>query len=123
MGELGENGPARVAGPVRGSRPHPDWSLSLERTSITEDRPRHGPLGRGRRTDRMNTERPTPDFPSTPDDPNSPDPPAAAAALRDLTDAIPGAVYQYRLAPDGTERFLFLSRGAADLIEVPFEEI
>lgn len=39
------------------------------------------------------------------------------ARLREITDALPGAVYQYRREPDGAQHFLFLSRGMEDLFE------
>ena len=38
--------------------------------------------------------------------------------LQRITDAIPGAVYQYQLNPDGTDRFLFMSRGVKDILGV-----
>ncbi|PYQ22670.1 MAG: hypothetical protein DMF79_05495 [Acidobacteria bacterium] len=38
------------------------------------------------------------------------------ARIARVADAIPGAVYQYQLAPDGTDRFVFVSRGAVDLL-------
>ncbi|MGE3152731.1 MAG: PAS domain S-box protein [Nitrospiraceae bacterium] len=38
--------------------------------------------------------------------------------LQRITDAIPGAVYQYQLSPDGTDRFLFMSRGVKEILGV-----
>ncbi len=38
------------------------------------------------------------------------------ARIARVADAIPGAVYQYQLAPDGTDRFVFVSRGAVELL-------
>ncbi|HSE59485.1 MAG TPA: PAS domain S-box protein [Nitrospiraceae bacterium] len=38
--------------------------------------------------------------------------------LQRITDAIPGAVYQYQLNPDGTDRFLFMSRGVKEILGV-----
>lgn len=38
--------------------------------------------------------------------------------LQRITDAIPGAVYQYQVNPDGTDRFLFMSRGVRDILGV-----
>ncbi len=38
------------------------------------------------------------------------------ASLRRITDAIPGVVYQYRVGPDGTQNFLFASRGTEELL-------
>jgi PAS domain S-box-containing protein len=36
--------------------------------------------------------------------------------LQRITDAIPGAVYQYQLNSDGSDRFLFMSRGVKDIL-------
>lgn len=44
------------------------------------------------------------------------------ARLRTITDAVPGAVYQYQLSADGTQRFLFLSQGIQALVGVPSAE-
>src|ERR1043166_2256374 len=55
---------------------------------------------------------------------------AAQKALRDreeqlerVTGAVPGVVYQYVVGPDGTERFVFVSRRAADLLGASAEAI
>ena len=40
-----------------------------------------------------------------------------------ITDAIPGAVYQFRLGPDGRESFPFVSRGVRKLLGHPAEDI
>jgi len=45
------------------------------------------------------------------------------ARLHEITDALPGAVYQYRRAPDGAQHFPFLSRGMEDLFEATSEEL
>ncbi|MCC6316123.1 MAG: response regulator [Gemmatimonadaceae bacterium] len=42
--------------------------------------------------------------------------------LRRLTDAIPGAVYEYVLAPDGKQRFEFVSAGITDLLRLTPDE-
>jgi PAS domain S-box-containing protein len=42
--------------------------------------------------------------------------------LRTITDAVPGAVYQYQLSPDGTQRFLFMSQGIQGLVGVTSAE-
>lgn len=39
-------------------------------------------------------------------------------ALRQMANAIPGAVYQYQVMPDGSERILFMSDGIRDLYEL-----
>ncbi len=44
---------------------------------------------------------------------------ASEERLRRVTDTIPGAVYQYQLTPDGTQRFLFMSKGCHDLFGCP----
>jgi PAS domain S-box-containing protein len=44
------------------------------------------------------------------------------ARLRTITDAVPGAVYQYELSADGTQRFLFLSQGIQGLFGVTSAE-
>lgn len=41
--------------------------------------------------------------------------------LARVTDAVPGVVYQYQLAKDGTQRFLFVSQGTAPIFGVPPE--
>ncbi len=41
------------------------------------------------------------------------------ARISRITDAIPGAVYQFRLGPDGRESFPFVSRGAQELVGLP----
>ncbi len=43
------------------------------------------------------------------------------AQLRDITDAIPGIVYQYQVEPDGTEHFPFVSRAVAEVFGFPPE--
>ncbi|MGH7231940.1 MAG: PAS domain S-box protein, partial [Nitrospiraceae bacterium] len=43
------------------------------------------------------------------------------AKLQGITDAVPGAVYQYRLAADGTQTFPFVSRGIHNLLGVSAE--
>lgn len=43
-------------------------------------------------------------------------------ALHRLTDQIPGAVFEFRLYPDRTSRFTYLSRGIADIYEVSRED-
>jgi diguanylate cyclase (GGDEF)-like protein/PAS domain S-box-containing protein len=40
------------------------------------------------------------------------------ARIARVADAIPGAVYQYQLSPEGVERFVFVSRGAVDLLGI-----
>jgi diguanylate cyclase (GGDEF)-like protein/PAS domain S-box-containing protein len=45
------------------------------------------------------------------------------ARIARVADAIPGAVYQYQLSPEGVERFVFVSRGAIDLLGTPPERI
>jgi diguanylate cyclase (GGDEF)-like protein/PAS domain S-box-containing protein len=40
------------------------------------------------------------------------------AGMAAVADAIPGAVYQYEVRPDGKERFTFMSRGAVELFGV-----
>jgi|CXWL01.1.fsa_nt_gi PAS domain S-box-containing protein len=40
------------------------------------------------------------------------------ARLRTITDAVPGAVYQYQLSADGTQQFLFMSQGIQMLVGV-----
>ena len=42
---------------------------------------------------------------------------ASEELLRTITDNIPGAVYQYRVAADGRPSFPFVSRGVAELLE------
>jgi two-component system cell cycle sensor histidine kinase/response regulator CckA len=42
----------------------------------------------------------------------------ALAQLRRLTDTVPGVVFEYLLAPDGTQRFPFISHRAAELVGV-----
>ncbi len=42
--------------------------------------------------------------------------------LRDIADSIPGAVYEYRLMPDGSERFPFVSDGLRTLLGLSPEE-
>jgi PAS domain S-box-containing protein len=44
------------------------------------------------------------------------------ARLRTITDAVPGAVYQYQLSADGTQQFLFLSQGVQALVGVTSAE-
>lgn len=43
--------------------------------------------------------------------------------LVDLTDAIPGAVFQMHVRPDGWRRFLFVSNKAADFLSRPVAEL
>jgi PAS domain S-box-containing protein len=43
--------------------------------------------------------------------------------LARVTDAVPGVVYQYELAADGTQRFLFVSQGAVPMFGLPPERI
>jgi PAS domain S-box-containing protein len=45
-----------------------------------------------------------------------------ALALHRLTDQVPGAVFEFRLRPDRSSGFTYLSRGIADIYEVPPEE-
>jgi diguanylate cyclase (GGDEF)-like protein/PAS domain S-box-containing protein len=45
------------------------------------------------------------------------------ARISRITDAIPGAVYQYELAADGSEDFPFISKGALDLLGLGPEQI
>ena len=45
------------------------------------------------------------------------------ARIARITDAIPGAVYQFRLGPDGRESFPFVSRGAQALLGLAAEDI
>ena len=45
------------------------------------------------------------------------------ARISRIADAIPGAVYQYRLGADGRESFPFMSRGAFDLLDVEEERL
>jgi diguanylate cyclase (GGDEF)-like protein len=45
------------------------------------------------------------------------------ARIARITDAIPGAVYQFRLGPDGKESFPFVSRGALDLLGLRPDDI
>lgn len=42
--------------------------------------------------------------------------------LNRIADAIPGAVYQYMLAPAGEQRFLYLSRGVQELLGLTAEQ-
>lgn len=42
--------------------------------------------------------------------------------LRQVTDAIPGAVYQYQQTATGEDRFLFMSQGVVDLLELTPEQ-
>lgn len=46
----------------------------------------------------------------------------AQATLNRITDAIPGAVYRYQLGPSGEQRFLYMSRGIEELLELTAEE-
>lgn len=48
---------------------------------------------------------------------------AISDALRDVTAAPPGAVYQARLEPSGLLRFTWLSAAMAELLEVPVDEL
>ena len=48
---------------------------------------------------------------------------ASEARIARITDAIPGAVYQFRLGPDGKESFPFVSRGALDLLGLRPDDI
>ncbi len=43
--------------------------------------------------------------------------------LRQITNAIPGAVYQYELKPNGEQKFLFVSQGIRDLHEILPEDV
>ncbi len=43
--------------------------------------------------------------------------------LHRIADAIPGAVYQYTLAPSGEQRFLYFSRGVQELLGVTAREV
>jgi signal transduction histidine kinase len=43
--------------------------------------------------------------------------------LHGITEGIPGAVYHYRLAPDGSEAFRFMSAGIRKLAGIPAEEV
>jgi signal transduction histidine kinase len=47
----------------------------------------------------------------------------AEARLRRVSDAAPGVLYQYRLRPDGTDDFPFISARTTDLIGVPSSRI
>ncbi len=42
--------------------------------------------------------------------------------LHRIADAIPGAVYQYMLAPSGEQRFMYFSRGVQELLNVTAEQ-
>ncbi len=42
--------------------------------------------------------------------------------LHRITDAVPGAVYQYTLAPSGEQRFMYFSRGVEELLNVTPEQ-
>ena len=44
---------------------------------------------------------------------------ASEERLRRLTDAVPGCVYQFRQAPNGTRTFTFVSGGMRDLLNTP----
>lgn len=44
------------------------------------------------------------------------------AMLRKMTDTIPGAVFEYRLAPDGTESCPFVSPGISSLLGIPLQD-
>lgn len=44
---------------------------------------------------------------------------ASEDRLRRLTDAVPGCVYQFTLAPDGTRTFTFVSGGMRELLNAP----
>ncbi len=48
---------------------------------------------------------------------------ASDAKLRSITNAIPGAVYQYEHKPNGEHRFAFVSKGIEEMMEVPREEV
>ena len=43
--------------------------------------------------------------------------------LRQITNAIPGAVYQYELKANGEQKFLFISQGVRDLYEILPEDV
>jgi len=47
----------------------------------------------------------------------------AAAQLRSITDAVPGAVLQYRLNEDGVPQVTFISQGAEKLWGIPIERL
>ena len=47
----------------------------------------------------------------------------SARQLRSITEGIPGAVYHYRLAPDGGESFRFMSAGIRILAGIPSDEV
>jgi diguanylate cyclase (GGDEF)-like protein/PAS domain S-box-containing protein len=47
----------------------------------------------------------------------------AAAQLRSVTDAVPGAVLQYRLNQDGVPQLTFISQGAEKLWGIPIERL
>ena len=49
---------------------------------------------------------------------------AAKNQLESLTSAVPGAVYQFRVTPDGEWKFIYVSKGIEDLFEVcPLEAV
>jgi diguanylate cyclase (GGDEF)-like protein/PAS domain S-box-containing protein len=48
---------------------------------------------------------------------------ASEAQISRIADAIPGAVYQYRLGADGRESFSFMSQGALDLLGIEPERL
>jgi PAS domain S-box-containing protein len=43
--------------------------------------------------------------------------------LEEITEAMPGAVYRYKLNPDGSDAFLFFTRGLDDIFGVPAASI
>jgi signal transduction histidine kinase len=48
---------------------------------------------------------------------------ASEAKLRVITDGLPGAIYQRRLAPDGTISLRFISEGVRDVVGLSAEEL
>lgn len=45
------------------------------------------------------------------------------ARLRDVTRQIPGAVYQFRMKPDGSRNFLYISEGIEELCGIPHDRL
>ena len=56
-------------------------------------------------------------------DPLNPSPGDENALYLELTDGIPGAIFQYVLHPDGTDQLSYISRGCVDLWEIEAAEL